>query len=281
MSEVTQEELTPEEEIRQAIQVFIPKGSPVEVRALGPGKETHSGYYDDVDKLIAGALRLSEKADGVYFLPNPFNPALAARSHNKLTKFPKSTTSDSDITRRKWLLIDCDPERPSGISASNAEHDAAIERASNIYRFLRKEHGFLGMIAADSGNGGHVLVPIDLPNDEDATKLLSRVLEALGFLFDDEAVTVDQTTFNAARICKLYGTMARKGSDTPDRPHRMANMFYIPPKRGLVTWEQLEAVAALAPEPLPQPTIAARASTTGGAFAFETWIADSGLFVVK
>ena len=281
MSEEVEADLTPEEEIRQAIQIFIPKGLPVEVRALGPGKETHSGYYDDVDKLIAGALRLSEKADGVYFLPNPFNPALAARSHNKLTKFPKSTTSDSDITRRKWLLIDCDPERPSGISASNAEHDAALGKAISIFHFLRKEQSFVGMVVADSGNGGHVLVPIDLPNEEDATELLRRVLEALSLLFDDKAVKVDQTTFNAARICKLYGTMARKGSDTPDRPHRMASIYGVQQKDGTVTREQLEAVAALAPTPEPQPTAAARAGTTGDTFDLEAWIARSELSVVS
>jgi len=26
--------------------------------------------------------------------------------------------------------------------------------------------------------------------------------------------------FNPARICKLYGTLSRKGDSTPERPHR-------------------------------------------------------------
>jgi hypothetical protein len=43
--------------------------------------------------------------------------------------------------------------------------------------------------------------------------LVRGILEALAFRFDDDRVKVD-TTSNAARIWKLYGTTARKGDDT-------------------------------------------------------------------
>ena len=56
-----------------------------------------------------------------YFVPNPIKPALLARSMNKAHSIGKNpTTADHDILRRRWLLIDCDPIRPAGISASEA-----------------------------------------------------------------------------------------------------------------------------------------------------------------
>ena len=35
---------------------------------------------------------------------------------------------------------------------------------------------------------------------------------------------MDLTNYNPARIFKLYGTLAQKGRNTADRPHRMARI---------------------------------------------------------
>lgn len=43
-------------------------------------------------------------------------------------------------------------------------------------------------------------------------------------MFSNEQVKVDTTNYNPARICKLYGTLAQKGSNTSVRPHRMARI---------------------------------------------------------
>jgi hypothetical protein len=69
-------------------------------------------------------------------------------------------------------------------------------------------------------------------------------------------VEVDKTTFNAARICKLYGTVARKGSHLPERPHRLTRLLAGPENIEVVTLEMLhETVAAYAkPKPAP-PTL--------------------------
>jgi len=42
------------------------------------------------------------------------------------------TTGDADILQRNWLLIDCDAKRPSGVSASDAEHEASLEKALSV-----------------------------------------------------------------------------------------------------------------------------------------------------
>ena len=43
-------------------------------------------------------------------------------------------------------------------------------------------------------------------------------LATLDALFSDERVNVDTANFNAARIWKLYGTVSRKGDNTPGAP---------------------------------------------------------------
>ena len=60
-----------------------------------------------------------------------------------------------------------------------------------------------------------------------------KVLQALDLRFSDEKVSVDTGVYNAARIWKLYGTIACKGDNTPERPHRLAYIIEVPKQ-----WEQ-------------------------------------------
>ncbi|MEZ4522926.1 MAG: YfjI family protein [Thermomicrobiales bacterium] len=98
---------------------------------------------------------------------------------------------------------------------------------------------------ADSGNGAHLLYRIEMPTDDGG--LVQQVLQALAFRFDDDIVHVDQTTFNPARIWKLYGTRACKGDPTTDRPHRMARVLETPDDMAVVTQDQLEHVGGWLP----------------------------------
>ena len=52
-----------------------------------------------------------------------------------------------------------------GISSSDDEHTAALERAMAIRDELSKR-GWPEPIFADSGNGGHLLYQVDLPRDD-------------------------------------------------------------------------------------------------------------------
>lgn len=131
----------------------------------------------------------------------------------------RSTTSDSDILRRCWLFFDFDPRRPAGISSTDAEHLAALNRAGQCRDWLCSL-SWPSPVEADSSNGAHLHYLLDLPNDSEAGDLIRRCLQAVSFQFSDEAVEVDRTTYNAARICKLYGTLSCKGDSTSDRPHR-------------------------------------------------------------
>ena len=156
--------------------------------------------------------------------------------------YAKHTTGDDQITWRHWLLIDTDPCRPSGISANDAEHDLALQRAIAIRSWL-DEQGWPDPIYADSGNGGHLLYRVDLLSNDDG--LLQRVLQAIGNVHTDKAVDVDLGVHNPARISKLYGTLACKGDSIPDRPHRIARLLAVPDRIEPVARELLETVASM------------------------------------
>lgn len=264
------------EALLAARRVFLTPGTVTELRILNTTRGTMSGYFDDPAKLAAAAAQWSGKAPGIYVTANPVNPALLARAHNRVVAYAKHTTGDNDIIRRHWLLIDCDPVRPPGISATEAEHDAALDRAREICAWVRSL-GFSALILADSGNGGHVLAAIDLPNDAESTALVKRCLEAVALRFSDDAVAIDLSVYNPARIWKVYGTLACKGDSTPDRPHRLARMLDVPDELAPTPRELLEKLAALAPE---EPKAEQRQSYTGyGAFDLGRWIADHTLAV--
>jgi hypothetical protein len=221
-------------EIRRALGVLLEPGSVTELRVPHAGREgTVSGYFSDHDALAREAARWSGKAPGVYVTLNPVLPALLARAANRVRTRAEQTTSDRDILRRRWLPIDFDPVRPAGISATEAEHGAAL-MAAQVVRGDLGAAGWPVPLFADSGNGGHLEYCVDLPNDDAATLLLRRCHAALALRFDDDTVRVDVTTFNAARIWKVYGTLAAKGDPTPDRPHRLARLLEVPPTVAVV-----------------------------------------------
>lgn len=196
----------------------------VEMRCPNTTKGTISGYFDDLYAAALTAAELSGKVPAVYITLNPVDPRLLSRSVNRVKCYAKDTTADKDIVKRYWLPIDFDPVRPAGISSTDQEHAAAIERATECRIWLRHLN-FSDGILADSGNGAHILLPIDCPNDKDAAGLIDGCLKAINARFSDDVVVTDLSVFNAARIWKLYGTLVCKGDPTPERPHRIARIL--------------------------------------------------------
>ena len=251
----------------------------VEIRILNtPRNGTVSGYFNALQPFVQASSQWSGKAPAVYATLNPCNPALLARAANRLKERVKTTTSDSDIIRRYWLPLDFDPVRPADISSTDAEHDAALQRAKACATWLCSR-GWPAPVTADSGNGGHDLYVIDLPNDEASKVLLQRCLEALALYFSDSEVKLDVGVYNAGRIWKVYGTLACKGDDLPERPHRLARLLDVPTPLEVVSRAQLEALAALVPDP-PQ-AVPRSGHSSGVPFDLEQWIADHGLPVVS
>jgi|SRR5579884_76056 len=228
--------------IRQIMKILMTDGSVIEMRAPKAGKyKTISGYFNHPDALVESAAKWNGQAN-LYITLNKINPALLARRKNRAETYAEATTSDSDVIRLRWLLVDFDPQRSAGISATDSEHDAALQKAEECRKFLNEKHG-ISSVYADSGNGGHLLIPIDLPNEKPSSDLLKAMLAGLGCLFDDERVTVDRTTYNASRICKLYGTLSVKGDNLPERPHRLARILDIPESLEPVCSDVLKQIA--------------------------------------
>jgi len=238
-------------EIIKAVKLLC-DGGVTELRALNAtiGRSTYqttwSGYFDDPAKL-AEAVGTLAGFTGCYIIPNAVNPDLLARRTNRIGKAGKgAATTDSDIIRRRWLLIDLDAQRPTGISATDSEHEAARDKARTIYRYLCGFSSWPEPIVADSGNGSHMLFRIDLPADDGG--IIKRCLAALSARFSDAAVEVDESVFNPGRIWKLPGTLACKGDSTAERPHRMARLLRVPDAIEIVPVSLLEALAAEVPD---------------------------------
>jgi hypothetical protein len=264
--------------LEQTATTLFSPGTVVEMRILNTPKDgTVAGYFDSGQPFVKAAAVWSGKAPAVYCTLNPVNPALIARSANRLKRRVKTTTADHDIVRRVWLPLDFDPVRPADISSTDAEHAAARERAAACTTWLTGR-GWPQPICADSGNGAHLLYQIDLPNDDASRTLLKACLEALALYFADSVVSLDLSVFNAARIWKVYGTLACKGDNLPERPHRLARLLDVPSPLVCVTRTQLEDLAALLPAPPMAPS--RRGIPQGAAFDLPQWIASHGVPVV-
>ncbi len=257
--------------IHEGVAALWQPGAVTEVRALKTAQGTASGYFDDGDALMRSVRQLDEQhVPAVYATINPVVPALLARSANRVTAYARDTTQDAHIVRRSRLLIDLDARRPSGISATDAEHEAALARAVVIREYLRKRE-WPEPLYVDSGNGAHLIYAIDLLNDVDATQLVRGVLLVLAERFGDDVVEVDQSVHNAARIAKIPGTWARKGDNLPDRPHRQSRVIDRPDDFGtaVVAEEQLAALVGEFKSRAPQSV----STALSGSFDLEAFLA--------
>lgn len=222
---------------------------------------TASGYFDNTKSAANWAREYDKrKAPGVYVTLNPVQPDLLARCANRIKDNASSTTDDHDIVCRRWLLLDIDPIRPADTSATDDEMMHAHRLCKTIRKTLGRE-GWPQPLRCGSGNGAYALYRIELPNNDESTELVKRTLRALAHRFDTPEAKIDRSVFNASRIIKVAGTTARKGDNLTgaiNRPHRVS--FFIPPdgELGVVTREQLEAIAATAPEPEPPRSAVSR-----------------------
>lgn len=247
------------EMIRRALGAILAPGQVFEVRNLDVAQRYGApaivaGYFD-ADHIDDAALAVAgiSGAKGSYYTPNPCNPDLLARCAYRVERKGKNDplTGNHEIERRRWFLIDCDPDRPAGICATDAERDAAHALGSMIRDTLTAE-GWPAPIYCDSGNGAQFLYRVDLPADDGG--LCERATKALAARFNTADVHVDESVHNAARIWRLPGTWNRKGDDIPARPHRMARLVDVPEVLDVVPVERLEALTAGTKAADPTPT---------------------------
>jgi hypothetical protein len=182
-----------------------------------------------------------------YITPNPIKTAESKLAYNTIDKAAAGgTTGDTQIAKRQWLLLDFDPIRPvSDSSSSLLEKNHARLKAIECLKLLKAE-GWPEPVVADSGNGYHILVPVDQPNTDEMTALHKAVLASFHSILNSPEVSFDTSVYNAARIFKLYGTFARKGGWEVDRtdpmltrPWRFSHVISIPKEYRILTTDQM------------------------------------------
>lgn len=240
--------MTDANEITHALRLWFQAGDVFEVRVLDAvsadyrREHIESGYFDyEHISAVPEALKRLLSFRGVYVTVNPVNPDLLARAVNRLRPAGRNpTTADTDIVRRRWLLIDCDPRRASGVSSSNAEHESALAKAREIRNGL-SSLGWPKPVLTDSGNGAQLMYRIDLPADDG--ELVRRVIGEIAKA-SSEQVAIDTSVHNPARIWRLPGTMNCKGDSIPERPHRMARILEEPQDIVSVSREQMQDIVS-------------------------------------
>lgn len=205
----------------------------VEIRLLPKKKSDriYAGYFDQgsfdkVPALLEPILR--RRKHNAYVTMNKIHPGLLARYYCRFEEAPDRTTTDSEVLDYRWLLVDSDPARPSGINATKEEFELAVSRAEMVKRYCIDTLGLPEPVECESGNGYHLIFPLDWPATKETAETVKNVLKGLAKEFDSAECKIDETVFNPARITKLYGTLAGKGDGTPDRPARMSRIVRIP-----------------------------------------------------
>jgi hypothetical protein len=233
--------------LEAVVAVLHPAGERFEVRLLHCGAEgTVAGIFDDPTQVARAVAPYDGVAEGCYITLNPLTEAV--KITNRLTPNVTTATPDAQVERRRWLLLDFDPDRCDPLTGAilyqTAEDGRPIltrdgkpkklkcpatdaELAKALARRDEAEAFFAGRswprpLKGMSANGGHLLYALDLPNDDEAADLVAGVLRAAAKHFTGEGIDLDLTVFNASRITKLYGTLAKKGKATADRPYRRA-----------------------------------------------------------
>lgn len=259
--------------LRMWYDVFKDNKELVEIRILDPEtKRSYSGYFTDIETILREIKRY-EKCN-LYFTLNVIDPACYSREqHDKISTRPKSTTSDNEILARKWCLIDIDCEKPSDTNSTDEEKEMAKQVVNNVYKFLRDE-GFEKPIVCDSSNGYHLLYKQAMLSNAQNTETMKNFLKVLDMYFSTDKVKVDCSTFNPSRICKLYGAISRKGSDTKERPQRESKILKVPQEINATPNEYFEKVASY----LPKPEVKDRSNNYGAnSFDLDEFISKHGI----
>lgn len=224
------------------------------LRLLDCGQDgTVAGTFDDPAVAAAAVARYDGVASACYVHLHELKPTVAVM--NRLKTNVDRAIDRSYIARYRWLLVDLDPARLDPLTgevlpeldaqgrpvidgrgqpkklkspSTAGELANALDRRDQVVAFL-VDRGFPVPLTGMSGNGGHALFALDLPNDDEAKKIVAQVLQTLDLLFTGAGVEVDTSVFDPARIVKLYGTLAKKGRAFDDRPFRRSYLDDPPP----------------------------------------------------
>ncbi len=160
----------------------------------------------------ATAIKGVRYGAGVYVTINPVRPESQSVKNGGLVLVQAakgSCATDADIERRNCFVVDLDPRRPAGTSATDEQLADAEFVARKMVGDLAAE-GWPRPTQVCSGNGVHLYWPVDLPGNSTQPQAL---LDSLSARFSTDSVKLDTTVGNASRIMRVPGTWSAKGDD--------------------------------------------------------------------
>lgn len=204
-----------------SLRVISPKGAPTRLRPMN--LTFNAAEYPDLEDrkraFADAALELNSIGYNSYIVFNQIKADFEGNQHNRLA------VSDANIASRQLLLIDLDRTGTLDAPATDTEIEKAFAISEKISAHLDDQCG-LNPFRVMSGNGIHLYLSLDdIPNDTESKTCCQELLKALAFRFNSAEIKVDQSVYNASRITKVPGTIARKGCETAERPFRMARVL--------------------------------------------------------
>ncbi len=266
-------------EIEEALKVMVLPGDIVELRIFDHYNKKYCGWFNDIHKMAEAAVAHDDTAEGIYYTCNACVPEMLAVANNRVIPCQTAST-EGNIQRRRILGIDIDPVRnPVKISSTDPEKKLAYNRAIEVRTWLCSQ-GFPSPVLGDSGNGYHLDYFVDLPVTPEIKKLYDDFFKVLKLKFPKDGVDV-QGFPDSNRIWKVYGTVARKGENLPDRPHRRSKLLEIPDKRDLVTSELLQKIADMLPKEEPKAKNGFSSGKSWDSEKLRKWLESHGAVIER
>lgn len=234
------------EPIKTALMALYKKGDLIEVRAWDKQHNVYTGRYTRCKKLLEDIKLLNEDCD-VYYVLNPVGDKHGLRDLSR----GGLCTWEQDVPWRRFFLLDFDPKRECKI-ATHQQWLASFDAACKAKTWL-ESFGFKGIVLASSGNGCHLLVPCELPNDAEGKEVVRKVQRIVSTKFSTADVECECFP-DANRLVRAYGTLNMKGTETVALKHRQSEILI--PARGKDEDPKEVLLRIIAENPVPEPKVA-------------------------
>lgn len=228
-----------------------------EVRILATRGEDRKirgiGFFDNEEAFVQACLEWDKSPHNVYVGLNPRDISLFDLAPNRIDPQLAKGGKVEDITAVMFLGVDIDPVRPKGEASTEAELQAALEVRDAIAAWARAQ-GFPPALLGMSGNGGHLVFSFPPMPPTEVAEQLRAFTQEVRERFRDDRVAID-STFDAPRVWKAYGTLSKKGENTDTRPWRRARIDALTPGPSQAFLEHIMHLqVAAAAQPLCKPS---------------------------
>ena len=208
------------------IRILVPSTDP-----KWPRPTIWSGVFNDTTEAYDEIVNFRQSWSACYFTINCTTLDVTGKISRKTKDIV--CTSDSDVVARNWLWIDIDPIRYEGDvwvdskrPSSKEELSIAEDTAKSVARFMQNR-GMPEPVLACSGNGWHLLWKcVDGYSVSDLS--YRRMLVEVASRFNSPRIDIDLTIDSPGQLCKLYGSLARKGESSESRAFRFSKIVSIP-----------------------------------------------------